>query len=76
MSEPPSPIGRPPAKVIVLMAAARTMAVATIYYNQPLTSSLNQTSSRFAMSHLALLSAAGGAQQSPARHHIDCQPKA
>jgi hypothetical protein len=29
MSEPPSPIGRPPAKVIVLMAAARTMAVAT-----------------------------------------------
>jgi MFS family permease len=36
MSEPPSPIGRPPAKVISLMAAACAMAVATIYYNQPL----------------------------------------
>jgi hypothetical protein len=38
MSESPSPIGRPPAKVIFLMAVACTMAVATIYYNQALTS--------------------------------------
>jgi hypothetical protein len=34
VSEPPSPIGRLPAKVIFLMAAASAMAVATIYYNQ------------------------------------------